>query len=64
MAEKVQELIDILTENQKKLDSKKKIKLRYFVADLNFSLLSIFEKIKENLEVEPEEKTFSSTMFS
>ena len=65
MSEKVQELIDILTKNQEMLDSKKRIKLRHFVADLNFSLLSIFERIKESLNVvEPEKKEISPQMFT
>lgn len=63
MSEKVQELIDILTKNQEMLDSKKRIKLRHFVADLNFSLLSIFERIKESLNTEPEKKEISPQMF-
>ena len=64
MAEKVQELIDILTKNQEMLDSKKRIKLRHFVADLNFSLLSIFERIKETINTEPEKKEISPQMFT
>jgi len=64
MEDKVQEMIDILTENQKILDSKKRIKLRKFMADLNFSLLSIFEKIKENIDALPEEKKFSPAFYT
>jgi len=63
MAEKVQELIDILTKNQEMLDSKKRIKLRHFVADLNFSLLAIFERIKTFINTEPEKKELSPQMF-
>ncbi|KKM16728.1 hypothetical protein LCGC14_1549260 [marine sediment metagenome] len=56
MSEKVQELIDILEKSQKELDSKKKIKLRQYVADLNFSLLEIFKKIKEVTKNQLEEE--------
>lgn len=64
MPEKLDELIEILTKNQKNLDSKKRVKLRQFVADLNFSFLAILERIKEKLNDIPEDKNNYLQMFA
>ena len=63
MSENLDEIIKVLTKNQEVLDSKKKIKLRKFMADLNFSLLSIFERIKENIDEAIKEKPLSSPIY-
>lgn len=57
----VKTLVETLTENQNTLDSNRKLKLkdiRQYVADLNYSLLEIYKKLKSNLETpkNPEKK--------
>lgn len=65
MSEKLDELIEVLAENQKILDSKKRhVKLRHFVGDLNFSFLAILQRIKENINIKPEDKKNYSGMFA
>ena len=70
MSEKVQqlkdleELIKILTENQRLLDSnKKRIKMRRMIGDLNFSFLSILEKIKENYNIKDQPEKIITSMY-
>ncbi len=59
----LEELIKILTENQKLLDSKKRVKIRRMIGDLNFSFLSILERIKENYDIKDQPEKIITSMY-
>ncbi|KKM07127.1 hypothetical protein LCGC14_1737060 [marine sediment metagenome] len=65
--EKLQALIDSLRDNQETIDSNERLKLRdirKYVGDLNFSFLTILEKIQKSVTDAEKPVLFDTQMFT